>query len=131
MLSTETERTNSLQTTIELIQATKPIVIIDEPQSVDNTEQSQDAIKALNPLCTLRYSATHRDLYNQVYKLDPIRAYEMRLVKQIVVSSVVGKDAFNGGYVRFDSVDNSRGIKAKITVHVNKKGEVKPEKITL
>ncbi len=116
---------------IEFIQATNPIVIIDEPQSVDSTEKSQEAIKALNPLCTLRYSATHRNLYNQVYKLDPIRAYEMRLVKQIVVSSVLGKDAFNGGYVRFDSVDNTRGIKAKITVHVNKKGEVKPEKITL
>jgi type III restriction enzyme len=116
---------------IEFIQATSPIVIIDEPQSVDSTEKSQEAIKSLNPLCTLRYSATHRDLYNQVYKLDPIRAYEMRLVKQIVVSSVVGKDAFNGGYVRFDFVDNTRGIKAKITVHVNKKGEVKPERITL
>jgi type III restriction enzyme len=116
---------------IEFVQATNPIVIIDEPQSVDSTERSQDAIRALNPLCTLRYSATHRDLYNQVYKLDPIRAYEMRLVKQIVVSSVVGKDAFNGGYVRFDSVDNTRGIKAKITIHVNKKGEVKPERITL
>lgn len=116
---------------IEFIQATIPIVIIDEPQSVDSTEKSQEAIKSLNPLCTLRYSATHRDLYNQVYKLDPIRAYEMRLVKQIVVSSVVGKDAFNGGYVRFDSVNNTQGIKAKITVHVNKKGEVKPERITL
>jgi len=116
---------------IEFVQTTNPIVIIDEPQSVDSTEKSQDAINALNPLCTLRYSATHRNLYNQVYKLDPIRAYEMRLVKQIVVSSVVGRDAFNGGYVRFDSVDNTRGIKAKVTIHVNKKGEVKPEKITL
>ncbi len=116
---------------IEFIQATNPIVIIDEPQSVDATEKSQDAIKALNPLCTLRYSATHRDLYNAVYKLDPIRAYEMRLVKQIVVSSVVGKDAFNDAYVRFDAVDNTRGIRAKITIHVNTKGEAKPEKITL
>jgi type III restriction enzyme len=124
------DQTNGLRP-IELIQVTKPIVIIDEPQSVASTEKSLDAIKALNPLCTLRYSATHRELYNQVYKLDPIRAYEMRLVKQIVVSSVIGKDAFNGAYVRFDSVDNSRGIKAKITVHVNKKGEVKPEKFTL
>jgi type III restriction enzyme len=116
---------------IEFIQATNPIVIIDEPQSVDRTEKSQEAIKALNPLCTLRYSATHRDLYNQVYKLDPIRAYEMRLVKQIVVSSVIGKDAFNDAYVRFDTVDNTHGIKAKVTIHVNKKGEVRPEKLTL
>jgi type III restriction enzyme len=116
---------------IEFIRATNPIVIIDEPQSVDSTGKSQEAIKSLNPLCTLRYSATHRDLYNQIYKLDPIRAYEMRLVKQIVVSSVVGKDAYNGGYVRFDAVDNTHGIKAKATIHVNKKGEVKPERVTL
>jgi len=47
---------------IEYVQAARPIVIIDEPQSVDSTEKAQDAIKALNPLCTLRYSATHRNL---------------------------------------------------------------------
>ena len=46
---------------IEFVQAARPIVIIDEPQSVDSTEKSQDAIKELNPLCTLRYSATHRN----------------------------------------------------------------------
>jgi type III restriction enzyme len=97
-----------------------PSVIIDEPQSVDNTEKAQEAIRALSPLCTLRYSATHRNLYNLVYKLDPIRAYEMRLVKQIVVSSVTGANAFNNAYIRFDSVDNKHGIKAKITIHVNK-----------
>ena len=116
---------------IEFIQRTNPIVIIDEPQSVDNTEKAQEAIRALNPLCTLRYSATHRNVYNLVYKLDPIRAYEMRLVKQIVVSSVTGANAFNDAYVRFDSVDNKHGIKAKITIHVNKSGEVKPQKVTV
>jgi len=38
-------------------------VIIDEPQSVDNTEKAQEAIRSLNPLCTLRYSATHTNPY--------------------------------------------------------------------
>ena len=56
---------------IEFVQAARPIVIIDEPQSVDSTEKAQEAIKALNPLCTLRYSATHRNPYNLVYRLDP------------------------------------------------------------
>jgi type III restriction enzyme len=56
---------------IEFVQAARPIVIIDEPQSVDSTDRAQEAIKALNPLCTLRYSATHRNPYNLVYRLDP------------------------------------------------------------
>ena len=72
---------------IDFVCATNPIVIIDEPQSVDNTEKAQDAIRSLNPLCTLRYSATHINPYNLVYSLNPIRAFELRLVKQIVVLS--------------------------------------------
>jgi len=62
---------------IEFIQAANPIVIIDEPQSVDNTEKSRRAIGNLNPMVTLRYSATHRNPYNRLYKLDPIRAYDL------------------------------------------------------
>ena len=68
---------------IELIQETKPIVIIDEPQSVDTTPKSKEAIKSLNPLCTLRYSATHVEKHHLVYKLDAVDAYNMGLVKQI------------------------------------------------
>jgi restriction endonuclease len=55
-------------------------VIIDEPQSVDSTDKAQEAIKALNTLCTLRYSATHRNPYNLVYRLDPVRAFELKRV---------------------------------------------------
>lgn len=51
---------------IEFVQSARPIVIIDEPQSVDSTEKAQEAIRALNPLCTLRYSATHLNSYNLV-----------------------------------------------------------------
>jgi type III restriction enzyme len=104
---------------IEFISDTRPVVIIDEPQSVDNTPKSQEAIKALNPLCTLRYSATHINPYNLVYKLDPIKAYEMRLVKQIVVASVTGSEAFNEPYIKLNAVDNRPSIYAKITLHVN------------
>ena len=110
---------------IEFITATNPIVIIDEPQSVDNTPKAQEAIKSFNPLCTLRYSATHRNLYNHVYKLDPIRAYEMRLVKQIVVASATGANTFNDAYIKLNTVDNTRGISAKITIHENRAGSVK------
>ncbi|WP_370836139.1 DEAD/DEAH box helicase family protein [Clostridium tertium] len=70
---------------IEFIQQTNPIVIIDEPQSVDSTPKSKEAISSLNPLAILRYSATHKEKLNLVYKLDSVDAYEKELVKQIEV----------------------------------------------
>lgn len=103
---------------IEFVQAARPIVIVDEPQSVDSTEKSQEAIKALNPLCTLRYSATHRNPYNLVYRLDPVRAFELKLVKQIVVASAKAEGGANDAFVRLENVDNKRGIKAKLRIHV-------------
>lgn len=102
---------------IEFIQATRPIVIIDEPQSVDSTEKAQEAIKALNPLCTLRYSATHRNPYNLVYQLGPVRAFELKLVKRIVVASAVAEGAVNEAFVRVEGVDYRKGIKAKLRIH--------------
>ena len=58
---------------IEFIQAANPIVIVDEPQNFE-TDIRKQALARLNPLCTLRYSATPRNAYNLVYRLDPIRA---------------------------------------------------------
>ena len=104
---------------IEFVQAARPIVIIDEPQSVDSTDKAQEAIKALNPLCTLRYSATHRNPYNLVYRLDPIRAFELRLVKQIVVASAVGRQARPTTLsCEWSEIDYRNGIKAKLRIHV-------------
>lgn len=114
---------------IEFVQATNPFVIIDEPQSVDNTPKAQEAIKALNPICIFRYSATHRNLYNLVYKLDPVKAYELRLVKQIVVASVVGANAQNDAYIKLLEVDNKKGIRAKIRIQVQGSGQVKEKDI--
>ena len=104
---------------IEFVRATNPIVIIDEPQSVDSTDKAQEAIRSLNPLCTLRYSATHRNPYNLIYSLDPIRAFDLRLVKQIVVASVTGEGAQNDAYVKLVSVDRKNGIKAKLEIDVH------------
>ena len=69
----------------ELVSACKPVVIIDEPQSVDNTKQAKAAIKSLNPLFVLRYSATHKQPYNMVYRLTPVDAFDRHLVKSICV----------------------------------------------
>ena len=118
---------------IEFIQATNPIVIIDEPQSVDTTPKSKAAIRSLNPLCTLRYSATHVDKYNMMYKLDSIDAYQRKLVKQIEVASVEVQDAHNKAFIRLLKVDNKKSpITAQIEIDVRQgSGSVKRMKKTV
>ena len=116
---------------IDLLQASRPIVILDEPQSIDNTEKAQAAIKELNPLCTLRYSATHRDAHNLVYRLDPVRAFELKLVKQIVVASVRTEGAANEAFVRIESIDHRKGIKAKVSIHEQGKDGPKEKTVTV
>lgn len=115
---------------IDLLAATYPFVIIDEPQSVDNTEKAKEAIKSLNPLATLRYSATHTTKHNLVYKLDAVDAYEMELVKQIEVASFESKDYHNNAYMKLVSVNNKKSpITAKIEIDVHKNGTVKREPV--
>ncbi len=117
---------------IELISQTNPIVIIDEPQSVDTTPKSKQAIASLNPMCTLRYSATHVDKHNCVYKLDAIDAFEMNLVKQIEVASFATADYHNRAYMLLKSVDNKKSpITAKIEIDALVKGEVKRKVVTV
>jgi len=116
---------------IEFVQAARPIVIIDEPQSVDRTDKAQEAIKALNPLCTLRYSATHVNPYNLVFRLDPIRAFELKLVKQIVVGSAKAEGAANDAFVRVEKIDHKNGIKAKLRIQVQTPQGPKEKSITV
>ena len=82
---------------IDLIRATRPILIVDEPQSVDGGlgGRGKQALDAMSPLCTLRYSATHVDKHHMVYRLDAVDAYERKLVKQIEVASANVEDAHN------------------------------------
>ncbi|MFA8439958.1 type III restriction-modification system endonuclease [Pueribacillus sp. YX66] len=109
---------------IQFIQETNPIVIIDEPQSVDNTDKAKEAIASLNPLCKLRYSATHRESYNLMYKLDPVDAYEQKLVKKIEVLSVHSDDDFNDPYIKLINVSNISGYKATIEIDEKKKNGI-------
>ncbi len=92
---------------IEFIRYTNPIVIVDEPQNME-TDLRKQAIANLNPACTLRYSATHRDAYNLVYKLSPVKAYDLGLVKQIEVDSVVSEDSFNQAFVRLEGIKTQK-----------------------
>lgn len=117
---------------IELIAETNPIVIIDEPQSVDTTSKSKEAIKSLNPLCTLRYSATHVDKHNLVYKLDAVDAFDLELVKQIEVASFESKDYHNNAYLKLISVDNKKSpISAKIEIDSDVGGKIKRKVVTV
>lgn len=95
---------------IDIIAKTNPIVIIDEPQSVEG-KQTKKNLKAFNPLMTLRYSATHKrdSIYNMVYCLDAMEAYNKRLVKKIAVKGIteIGTEA-TGSYVYLESVNLSK-----------------------
>lgn len=109
---------------IDFIASTNPIVIIDEPQSVDNTSKSKEAISTLNPLCKLRYSATHTEKHNLMYKLDSIDAYEQKLVKQIEVANVRTTDNQNQAYIKLLKV-SKKPITATVEIDVNEKGITK------
>ncbi|HJT58328.1 MAG TPA: DEAD/DEAH box helicase family protein, partial [Ktedonobacteraceae bacterium] len=116
----DTEKTGG-EKPIDLIRATQPIVIVDEPQSVDGglSGAGKAALDAMDPLCTLRYSATHVDKHHMVYRLDAVDAYEQRLVKQIEVASAMIEGGHNKPYVRMLSVHNTRGdISAKVELDV-------------
>ncbi len=118
------------QKPIEFIASTNPILIIDEPQSVDNTSKAKEAIETLNPLCRLRYSATHSQKFNLMYKLDSIDAYEQQLVKQIEVANVQLEDTSNKAYIRVVSVKtNPRS--AKVEIDLNQSGRTTRKVLTL
>ena len=113
---------------IDLVKSTRPILIVDEPQSVDGglAGRGKQALEAMNPLCTLRYSATHADEHHMVYRLDAVDAYERKLVKQIEVASATVEDGHNRPYVRLVSTHNQRGvISAKVELDVKNASGVK------
>ncbi|NCH71071.1 type III restriction endonuclease subunit R [Cronobacter dublinensis] len=118
---------------IEFIQQTNPIVIVDEPQSVDTTDKSKEAIASLNPMCTLRYSATHVEKHHMLYKLDSVDAYEQKLVKQIEVAGIEVKDGHNKAYIKLISVNNKKSpISAKIEIDARlKNGSIKRKEVTV
>jgi type III restriction enzyme len=106
---------------IDLIRATRPILIVDEPQSVDGglEGRGRSALAEMNPLCTLRYSATHVDKHHMVFRLDAVDAYEGKLVKQIEVASLEVEGDHNKAYVRFISASNGKGpVTARVEIDV-------------
>jgi type III restriction enzyme len=111
--------TDSLQgnTPIYLLQEARPILILDEPQNMES-DLRKGALAALHPLFALRYSATHRNPYNLVYRLTPYEAYREGLVKRIEVASVVKEHDFNQVFVRLDEIrSDKKTVTARMAVH--------------
>lgn len=119
------------QRPVEFIQSTNPFVIVDEPQNME-TEKRSSAIDNLNPLCTLRYSATHKTQYNLAYSLNPVKAYDLGLVKQIEVDSIVEENAFNDAFISVESVTAAKTkVTAKVIINSNEAGSVKKKAVTI
>lgn len=115
---------------IDLIKWTKPILIVDEPQNMESAT-AKSAMAELDYSFTLRYSATHKEIYNQIYRLTPIDAYDMWLVKKIEVNSVVTWENNNQAYVELVKVSAAaKDIKATIVIDIETKDGVVRKKMT-
>lgn len=112
---------------IDLIKETNPIIIIDEPQSL-STEKSKEAIEELNPAIVLKYSATHKKISNLIYKLDPIDAFNQKLVKRIEVISIIEKIS---SLKLISTKSDQNGINATIQIEYQSKNGIISKEITV
>ena len=115
---------------LDYLQATRPIVIMDEPQNMESL-LAQSAVADLNPMCTLRYSATHRMTRNIVYRLDPLDAHRLELVKKIVVSDAQELGSAVKPYVKLLEVKRDPTFKAGLELICRKRdGSYAKRKVT-
>jgi type III restriction enzyme len=114
---------------VEWVAETRPIIIIDEPQSVDANPEGagRKIMLAMNPLATIRYSATHVHKFHQVYRLDAFDAHDRGLVKSIEVDGANIKDADSSPYVKLIEVEARKGHapRARIEISLQGAGEVR------
>ena len=117
------------ETPIHLVQASRPVLILDEPQNMES-EKSVAALAALDPLMALRYSATHRNPYNLVYRLSPFEAYRQGLVKRIEVAAVETADDVNRAFIRLESIKaEKKTLTARVAVQKLMKDNTVKEKV--
>lgn len=110
---------------LDLIKNTNPFIIIDEPQTTMSTALRKKAVQNLSPLAIVRYSATHKEKVNLMYKLDAVDAYQKKLVKQIEVGSVQTEGANSQAYIRLLEIKLSKGFPtAKLELDIFKQGSV-------
>ncbi|KUO54665.1 MAG: hypothetical protein APF78_03840 [Sphingomonadales bacterium BRH_c3] len=107
---------------IHLLQAVRPVPILDEPQNMES-EGGIAALAALNPLLALRYSATHRNPYNVIYRLTPFDAYRQGLVKRLEVGAAIEEENANLPFIRLEGTEAAkRTLTATVTVDVQAAG---------
>ena len=113
---------------VDLVRATRPVIIIDEPQSVEGGKEGAGAraLRDMGALCRLRYSATHLHKHNMIYRLDAVDAYQAKLVKRVDVAGLEIADADNAPYVRLLQVRTAKGKppSAQIEVGLQRKSAV-------
>ena len=116
---------------IDFIRSCRPVVIMDEPQNME-TDIRRDALASLSPLFKVRYSATHRDLRHLIYRLTPVDAYDLRLVKRIGVRAITQEHDLDLPYVEVHKVAATpTGVTASATIHKATKTGTRPTKVTL
>lgn len=116
---------------VQYIQGTQPIVIVDEPQRMESDIRKR-AISSLNPLAVLRYSATHKNPYNVIYKLSPVDAYDLGLVKHIEVESVLAENDESGAYLKLlDFKMAKKSVSAKLEILKKNGSSVAKKSITV
>ncbi len=111
---------------IEIVRKTNPIIILDEPQNM-SSQNAKERINSLNPMAIFRFSATHKDKSNLLYKLDANDALEQKLVKKAEALSVVQMHTKNDAYVKLISIDEK--LNAKIELDIDSKGKSTKKKI--
>lgn len=102
---------------IDYLKATRPVIIMDEPQNMES-DLSKSAVGELDPAFTLRYSATHKTKRNVVYRLDPVDAHDLGLVKQIVVASAAQRGSDAAPYIKLVSVKREPKWTARLELAV-------------
>lgn len=115
----------------QFIQETRPILILDEPQSLGLRGKGAEALRTLHPLFALQYSATHRkdEIKNLVYQLTPLEAYERNLVKKIQVDGVIERNNANQPFLMLESIDAK--LSAKVRTYADDGGRIKEVTVTL
>lgn len=115
----------------QFLQDVRPILILDEPQNMES-ETAKAALRTLQPLFALHYSATHRTPYNLIYRLTPFDAFQRRLVKRIEVWGVQQKDSYNHSLLALQAIKRTGNkITATVRTYIGAGQKVKEDDLTL
>ena len=123
----ETDQITKDANFLDLVRSTNPIIIVDSPKIIDGntTTAEKRTLKVMNPLFTLRYTASHVESFHTIYQLNVAETNERKLVKQIKLASLELENEHIKPYIRLISTQNKRGIiTAKIEADFLKNGKI-------